>query len=80
MGLRDFVRSAVKNTPPRIVNTTQGMTKMIGDDNQPTGSLASAKNTSWEECKHLKKTTNHSLCTKFSAFCAKERCPKKYMR
>ena len=78
MGLRDFIYTARKNTPPTN-NKSQSITKMIGDDNQPT-EVAPAKIVNWEDCKYLKKTKNHCLCTQFSVFCAKEKCHKKYMK
>jgi len=79
MGLRDLVYTARKNTPPKN-GSAQSITKMIGDDNQSTNKIAPVQKIRWEDCKYLKKTANHCLCTKFSVFCAREKCNQKYMK
>jgi len=75
VGLRDFVRKAVKNTPQKN-SGAQSITKIIGNDEK----IMPVANVSWENCKYLKKTANHCLCTQFSVFCAKEKCHRKYMK
>ena len=75
MGLRDLVYTARKNTPPTN-SGTPSITKMIGDEEK----ITPTANVSWENCKYLKKTANHCLCTQFSVFCAREKCHKKYMK
>lgn len=76
MGLRDFIYTARKNTPPTN-SGTQSITKIVESEEK----ITPAANVScWEDCKYLKKTVNHCLCTQFFVFCAQEKCHKKYMK